>query len=260
MSESKSFRTNPSVATVIVQSIADAAEQVKEEIAQQNFITGNGTPGRFWDFVNTNLCKKLGNVNCKTHITKRGYWATVLIYESKPGYIYTLMRENRYSQVSADILKRKNMHYIDILSHYVNADLLAYPGQLRLYSNFQDEDRLKEKFTDLIQDSFGPVSDIKRYVLVLFDASQGELHSVRAVTLDANLDIVDEANWSDYIPVNESIIVSTVSDPHDPANHPTHNLTLQNTSLSRVAKRSGNPLKKDTSPEKTDTAEGPINK
>jgi hypothetical protein len=232
MSESKSFRTNPSVATVIVQSIADAAEQVKEEIAQQNFITGNGTPGRFWDFVIKNLCYKLGFVDCMTHVKKRGCWQMVLIYDPKSGYFYTLMREKRYSQLLAEIRKRKNMHYIDILSRYVNADLLAPQAQLCLDPvTFQDEDKLNEKFKDLVQNFLDEESIINRYVLVLFDESQFELHSARAVTVDSNLNIVDQSNWSAYIPVDESVVVSTVSDPHGPANNPTHSLTLRSKSI-----------------------------
>ena len=234
MKKTKSFSTTPRVATEIVHSIADAGEQTKEEIERAGLITGDGTPGRIWDFINTNLYNRLGTVDCMVHTKKRGCWEMVLTYDPDTDYIYTVMREKRYSELYAERSKRKNMHYLDILARHVNSDLISPQGQLSFYPvEFQDESKLKEKFADLVQSFMNQESVIKRYVLILFDESQFELHSVRAVTVDSNLDVVDEADWSEFIPVTESVVASTISDPHDPSNHPNHNLKLKSIAISK---------------------------
>lgn len=238
MKKTKSFVTTSKVATEIVHSIADAGEQTKEEIERANLKTGNGTPGRIWDFVNTNLCSRLDFVDCMAHTQKRGCWEMVFIYDPNTEYIYTVMREKRYSQLRAEIRKRKNMHYLDILARHVNADLTSPQGQLSFDAvEFQDGSKLKEKFADLVQNFMGQESVIKRYVLILFDESQFELHSVRAVTVDSNLNVVDEADWSEFIPVTESVVASTVSDLHDPAHNPTRSLRLREKAISKKNSR-----------------------
>lgn len=238
MKTTKSFVTTSEVATEIVHSIADAGEQTKEEIERANLKTGNGTPGRIWDFLNTNLCNRLKTVDCMAHTKKRGCWEMVLTYDPNTGYIYTVMREKRYSDLYAERSKRKNMHYLDILARHVNTDLISPQGQMSFYPvKFQDESKLKEKFADLVQSFMSQENVIKRYVLILFDESQFELHSVRAVTVDSNLDIVDDADWSKFIPVTESVVAPTIDDSHDPTNNPVRGLKLNGKAIAKKNSR-----------------------
>ena len=228
-----SFAVDSVVAQKAVACIQNA---VGDDIIQfsRDLKTHNSTPAAIWDFLNTNLCKAFSSPDCMTYDAKRGPWELVLLYEPKSGFLFTFMREKRFSEIRATLEKRKNMHYVDMLVHHFNADLIAPTDQLRLYPvNFNDEDHLCEKVHSLLS-SFTNCEDlVKHYAIVLFDSAATSLRSVRAVMVDSNLNIVEEENWSQYIDFRESILTEQVDSRIASNNDPRQGLRLTQKAESR---------------------------
>jgi len=219
---SKSFASN--VVDCIYTATGDG---IKEDIARHGLRTHNSVPFRIWDLLNTYVCERLHAPDCMTTTTRRGSWEIVVIYEDETGFLFTLMREKRFGELQSGILKRRKMHYFDLLVRHLNPDLLASVGQIMLYpAHFDDEDKLAENVQKILSGFSSDIGKIKRHVMILFDSANYSLTSVRAVMVDPNLNVVTEQDWTKYIPVQESNIPEKVDNPHAPENNPSRGLEL----------------------------------
>lgn len=159
--------------------------------------------------------------------TKRGPWELVVVYHPETGFIYTIMRDKRYRELHASIRKRNHMHYVDLLARHLHPDLLSPVGQTELEPvYFSDEDKLAFNVQKLLGNLLAEKAIIKRHVLILFETEGYTLTHIRAIMVDSNLDVVAEQNWTNYIPVQESVITDKVDDPTSPANAPSRGLKL----------------------------------
>ena len=77
--------------------------------------------------------------------------------------------------------------------------------------------------------------------MILFDSVDYTLNSVRAVLVDANLNVVAEDNWSKYIEAGESAIAEHIDDPNSARDNPSRGLKLTRKAVER---KKSNPLKK----------------
>lgn len=237
MSQSVLFHVSPELRDAIVKSISESVgDLIKEDIKRNHLKTKNGNGGRIWDFLNTELCEIFNSPDCMAYVSQRGPWEMVMVYERKSMQLFTFMREARFASIRKGTFSRRRMHYLDLLTRHLNADLLAPVGQMYYLENqFDDLDRLHELVGRLLRDLQRDGVTIERHVLVLFESQNYQLTSIRAVMLDSNLDIVAEENWNDRIITNESIVVDSVENPEDPTNNP--NLGLRLTSKAAARKK-----------------------
>ena len=229
------FSVSPIVRDIIIRSISEAVgDLIKEDEKRNRLRTRNGNGGRIWDFMNTELCEGFDSPDCMAYVTQRGPWEMVMVYERESKRLFTFMREARFATIRKETYKRRRMHYLDMLTRHLNADLLAPVGQTAMFENaFVDQDNLHELVSRLLRDLQRDGAIIERHVLVLFESQNYQLTSVRAVMLDSNLDIVAEENWSGKITARDSVIADTVDTPNDPANDPNHGLRLTSKAAAR---------------------------
>lgn len=241
-----------SLANDIVFAVYTAGEIMKAKAAQNRYVTNNGEPGEFWDAMNTEICKVLSSPDCMSSIKKRGFWKLLIAYYKQNGLLFTFMREKRFSDVQAEIRKHGKMTYINMLIQHLNKDLLASVSQTALFDmHSYDEIELAERVKTLIGDFQDEGHTVGHYMLILFDCdSLYEFRRVKAVIVDPNLDIVEESDWSQYIPVKETIIVEKVSDMTSPSNNPSRGLTLKPKALDRKLRQEDQPPEKDNDPDK----------
>jgi len=175
------------------------------------------------------------------YTSKRGPWEMILVYEKQSGFLYTFMREKRFTEIRAKVGKRRRMHYVDMLVRHLNPDLRAPVGQMSMFPvHFDDETQLAESVRTLLANLLEDGAVVRRHVLVLFESARFILTSVRAVMVDTNLDIVIEQDWSNAISVEESVIAEQVDEPKNPANVPARGLKL---TAKAAARKESNPVR-----------------
>lgn len=240
----------------IVRCVEDATgDDIRVDIQKNDLQTRNSVPARVWDLLNTKLINELDIDECTIAKTKRGPWEMLVIFEKTTQCIFTFMREKRFEELKKQQYKRRNMHYVDMLSKQFNSDLLAEGNQLSWFEekSFSDEDRLCELVQNLLSELKGDADIVKNHVLVLFDTVGYQLTHIRAVMVTPSLDIAKDCdeNWSQYISGNESAVVEKIETPASPSNQPTRGLSLKPKALKR---QKGNSKIKEADKENTKNA------
>lgn len=227
----------PELISKIVRCVEEATgDDIRIDIQKNNLQTRNSVPARVWDLLNTNLINELDIDECTIAKTKRGPWEMLVIFEKTTQCIFTFMREKRFDELKKQQRKRRNMHYVDMLSKQFNNDLLAEEKQLSLFEvSFSDEDRLSELVQNLLSELHGEADIVKNHVLVLFETAGFQLTHIRAVMVTPSLDIAKDCNenWSQYISGYESAVVEKIETPESPSNQPSRGLSLKPKALNR---------------------------
>lgn len=227
----------PELVSKIVRCVEEATgNDIRIDIQKNNLQTRNSVPARVWDLLNTNLINELDIDECTIAKTKRGPWEMLVIFEKTTQCVFTFMREKRFEELKKQQCKRRNMHYVDMLSKQFNSDLIAEENQLSLFEvSFSDEDRLSELVQNLLSELKGDADIVKNHVLVLFETVGYQLTHIRAVMVTPSLDIAKDCdeNWSQYISGNESAVVEKIEAPASPSNQPSRGLSLKPKALNR---------------------------
>lgn len=227
----------PELISKIVRCVEEATgNDIRIDIQKNNLQTRNSVPARVWDLLNTNLINELDIDECTIAKTKRGPWEMLVIFEKTTQCVFTFMREKRFEELKKQQCKRRNMHYVDMLSKQFNSDLIAEENQLSLFEvSFSDEDRLSELVQNLLSELKGDADIVKNHVLVLFETVGYQLTHIRAVMVTPSLDIAKDCdeNWSQYISGNESAVVEKIEAPASPSNQPSRGLSLKQKALNR---------------------------
>lgn len=228
---------SPELISKIVRCVEEATgDDIRIDIQKNNLQTRNSVPARVWDLLNTNLINVLDIDECTIAKTKRGPWEMLVIFEKTTQCVFTFMREKRFEELKKQQRKRRNMHYVDMLSKQFNNDLLAEEKQLSLFEvSFSDEDRLSELVQNLLSELHGEADIVKNHVLVLFETVGFQLTHIRAVMVTPSLDIAKDCNenWSQYISGYESAVVEKIETPESPSNQPSRGLSLKPKALNR---------------------------
>ncbi len=217
----------------IVSSIQEAVgDRIKEDM--NGLKTQNSKPSRIWDLLNTELLNAFNTTYCMSYDFKRGPWQMVMLYEKETGFLFTIMREQRFREISSKISLRKNMHYVDMLAKHLNFDLKPNVEQISLFPHtFNDENTLEEKVNSLLRNLKEDGATISRHVLVLFESRHYELASIRSVMVDGSLNISAEQIWTQYINAQESTIIPKIVAENNISDKPTGNLELTAKALAR---------------------------
>ena len=222
------------IARTMVQCIQEATgDDIREDLHRSGIRTRISTPTRIWDYINTGLLNKLETRDCVVTAKKRGLWELVIVYERSTQCIFTFMREERFRQLQRDQKKGGHTHYLGIFGESLNADLKTEFPQTSLFSDTvdecEDDEELRHKLKELLFDLGGEAEFVRHHVLVLFEASNFHLSSVRAVMVTPKLEIAQgsEEDWTKYITIAESVIVDQVEKPESPANSPARGLHLR---------------------------------
>ena len=228
----------PELISKIVRCVEEATgDDIRIDIQKNNLQTRNSVPARVWDLLNTNLINELDIDECTIAKTKRGPWEMLVIFEKTTQCIFTFMREKRFEELKKQQAKRKNMHYVDMLSKQFNSDLLSEGRQMSWFDekSFSDEDRLTELVQNLLSELHGEADIVKNHVLVLFETVGFQLTHIRAVMVTPSLDIAKDCNenWSQYISGYESTVVEKIETPESPSNQPSRGLSLKPKALNR---------------------------
>jgi hypothetical protein len=232
------IRLIETVSDIISNAIGD---DIREDIKSQGLIIQNSTPTRIWDHLYTKLCSKFAGFDVVAHPTRRGSWELVPIFERNTGFLYVLMRENRLKTLRNESSKRKNVHYTEALARSLNGDLVATQYQVPLLEvndeKFENEEYIRKIILKIFEDLGIPDNIVKRHALILFNDFNGVLLSLRCCIVDSNLHTVEEANWNEYIKVNESAVAEEVVDETSKFNDPTNGLKYKQKAKDKIKQK-----------------------
>ncbi len=199
----------------ITKCLSDAVgDDILADINSRRLSTQNSKPTRIWDLINTNMCERFENGFVIANPTKRGAWELVPVFERSTGFVYSLMREQRFAGLKKQPLKRRNKHYLYAFVRSLNRDLIAPHSQVSFFpvDNENDEDYTRSIVHKIITDLGVPNELIKRHALILFSSFNNELSSLRCCMIDSNMNIVTETDWSNYINTGEGVIADRIID------------------------------------------------
>ena len=234
------------VASYLVAAIEEAVgDDIKRDVRSNHLVTQNSTPSRIWDFINTSIAEDASDNECLVSITQRGPWNMVVLYDTESKYVITIMREERLSEISRTLNRRKSLHYLQAFTRCYNKDLYASGKQISMSEEENALNDAYEEAEEIVQKMLESVHStekltIERHVLVLFGATNFQLTNIRAVMIDTDLDIVCEKSWNKYISASESIVADVVDHTIDDAayNSPTHGLKFKAKAMERKAPHS----------------------
>lgn len=230
-SQRSQLEVGSAFASNMVSCIHDAVgDTIKEDISHHRLKTQNSTPARIWDHIYTAIGENFITSDYLIGYPTRGPWHMAIVFDTKTGFLYTLMREKRYKELHDQLRKRKTMHYIDLCARCFNSDLHAPINQVSLFESqpkvFEDEGNIKNSMEKLLSDILSNSPNIKHHVLILFESKNFELLKIRAAMVDADLNVVAQNDLIPYISVQESVIMDHVQDPKSPVNNPSGGLKL----------------------------------
>jgi len=79
----------------------------------------NGKSTLKWDFINRNIVLTFSGSKVTAEYTHRGAWYMVPLIDKENGFLFTLMREERFKELSKKQEKRRKAHYIDALGSFI---------------------------------------------------------------------------------------------------------------------------------------------
>lgn len=185
-----------------VQAIEDADYLYNNYMAEEKFPTDNGSEGTRWNYINKQVKNNFPEGRFQIEVLHRGPWKFLGIYDRTTGYFYTIMREKNLTTLRRNANTRL-FHYTNALSKLneeLRADYVVENEQLCLFPNMMydeaGENTLENILNMLIKNIDGK---IKRYVLICFDASHGQVTDIKAVIPALGMNYFKEENWTDFL-------------------------------------------------------------
>lgn len=235
--------TEDSLIKIFAHSISNAVgDGIEEDVQSKGLVTRNGDPPRIWDILHTNLVNSLSDSSVIAKPTKRGGWSILPIVDLQTGTLYCCMRENNLKHINKRNSAKKKQHYLFALAAAFNHDLPIMQGQLFT----SDETKQNQVIVDnaisrICADLNISRGIVQRHALVLFHSNDSQLVSMRCCAINSQFEIIEAIDWSQFIPIAESIVVET-ADTVENEKTQLPEPPLKKRSQERIAKRGIVPL------------------
>lgn len=152
-----------------------------------------------WDFINTNIDRKLPFERLESQVINRGIWDFPIVFDKITGYLYLYTREKNFKKVKKERNKRKFPHYFDAFAT-LNNDVVVQKQQLELFNtDVEFEDEQIEKVLNLIPEYR---YKINRVLICVFHEENKQLVSFKTILVDKYLNISAIDDWTELINPN----------------------------------------------------------
>ena len=163
-----------------------------------------------WDLLHRNIRQNLRGSHIMAEFAKVPGWKILPLFDTIEGNLYLLMKEYRFNNILKTRKKRSKDHYMEELVKTFNRGLEDFQQ-----ISFVEKDDLPTEVSKVLSGILSDISLdkelIQHFAVILFDDLNDELISVRCCILDSNFNIVQQANWSQYIKHTDSIIIDKVT-------------------------------------------------
>lgn len=215
------MNTNIDLPKEFIQQIVEAVsagvgDNVKKVLRQENIDPkhSNSKGHSVYDYINRNI-RELNNRRFITEYAKACSWNYVPIYDTVTGYIYVLLKKDRYEELIREKNNKKKgtkfSHYIYADTNIINADIEPEYVQLSFLEPEEDE-KLLYKVENMLRDIHVPFDMVNRFALLLFEVANYELTSISCCIPDRDFNIRYQYSWNEYINYENSIITDIIDE------------------------------------------------
>lgn len=188
----------------IASAISDAVGQDFNDAKKQlGTYTSNSNAGLLWDLINTNIKRKLEQIQIEAECTKtkRGIWEFITLYDLPSFKIISIMKDNRLQEILRHPARYRK-HYTAALADMFNHKLEEHVKQKKLLKMPVQKEILEElkKTSFEICSNFGLQDSEHLYVILGFSSSSGKLTGLKAYFVTPQLELAEEISLSQYIP------------------------------------------------------------
>lgn len=186
----------------IINGIENADYLYREHMKVENFPTHNGDDGQKWNYINKAINETLPVDRFQIEVMQRGIWQFIGIYDKITGYLYTLMRQKNLSTLRKNA-DTKLFHYTNALSKlnsYLAGDFAIANEQMSLFPKALYDEAGEEELERILASLIKKIdNEIKCYVLVAFDISQGQVTSIKGIVPSIGMMYFKEENWNEAL-------------------------------------------------------------
>jgi hypothetical protein len=200
-----------------------------------------------WDLFNLSCVTKFNKGNMVARYARRGGWIMVPLVDFRTGFIFSVMREDRFKQLSRDKTKRDKLHYIDAFVHSFNFDIASAHQMNFINPNQFEEEQVANIVNCILKDMQIEKDMINRYAVILFEEFNHEITSIKCCIINSELNIVEEEDWSHYISHREPLVTEQISQNENPSLK--QSLSLSEKAEKKIRQRK-NVVEKDKEEEK----------
>lgn len=163
-----------------------------------------------WDLFNKNCIKAFSEGTLIARYARRGPWHMVPLVDFSSNFIFSVMREARFKELSRGKSRRKKAHYMEAFAQSFNFDL-GESSQMSIFLEKQfGEEEVAKIVNDILNDMNVEREAIQNYAVILFNEFNHELISIKCCVINSELEIIEEEDWSSYIKHRESVIPEVV--------------------------------------------------
>ncbi len=189
-----------------------------------------------WDLFNASCVDKFKSGNLVARYARRGGWIMAPLVDFRTGFIFSVIRGDRLSQLCREKAKRNNLHYTDALVKSFNFDVLCANQMSFVNQNQFEEEQIAGIVNGILKDMQIEKEMINRYAVILFEEFNHELTSIKCCIINSELSIVEEEDWSHFISHREPLVTEQIS-------HNDNSSLKQSLSLSEKAEKKIRQLK-----------------
>ena len=187
---------------MVIKAIENADYLYGNYMIEENFPTDNGSDGTKWNYINREVKKILGDGRYQIEVLCRGPWKFLGIFDRVTSYFYTLMRERNLLNLRKN-REARLFHYTNALSRLndnlkceytiENEQMCLFPDMLYDEEGEENLDRILNRLIKKIDGS------IKRYVLISFDISNGQITAIKGTVPSVGMNYYKEEDWTDLL-------------------------------------------------------------
>ncbi len=185
-----------------VRAIEDADYLYNNYMIEEDFPTDNGSEGARWNYINKQVKNNLLEDRFQIEVLHRGPWKFLGVYDRVTKYFYTMMREKNLATLRRNAESRL-FHYTNALSKLneeLRADYVVENEQLCLFPDMMYDEDGKNTIENILNTLIKNIDGtIKRYVLIAFDISHGQVTDIKAVIPAMGMNYFKEENWTDFL-------------------------------------------------------------
>lgn len=190
-----------------VTAIEEADYLYKSFMLEEDFPTDNGSEGTKWNFINKQIKNGLPQDRFQIEVLYRGPWKFLGIYDRRTQYLYTMMREKNLVTLRRNAASRV-FHYTNALSKLneeLKTEYTMENEQLCLFPDMMYDEAGNNSLKNILKSLIKKIDGtIKRYVLVAFDISHGQVTDIKAVIPAVGMNYFKEEDWTDFLSVSYS--------------------------------------------------------
>lgn len=178
---------------LLVDSLENSTYTYKEFKQDNSYFTNNHRLGVRWDLINDSLAHALEEKNFPHIAVRKGFWELLLFCDKNNGYLFSVMRQNRFNYICNNPRERAPKYFEALVS--LNNDLTAKVSQVTFdgYVPYFATNK-NNQLESLCKNLPSPKNKKFTHIVVVFDVMYDDISSVKLYVVNNKFEIVEEVD------------------------------------------------------------------